>query len=165
MLTIAGSGPSTALVDHVDVATKKQSVPSDYVFCCFPHNYKGGPPLMLYRKGCGCGKCKACRAETYYCDSKHWDKYYSNFWRSRRPPQRTKPSTGLCAVFGVVERWAPKTIGLIGFDWILDGNPEWDHDAIAEKQAILSLVNIKDLRNGAFIRRVRPEGGVRLPCI
>jgi len=150
-ITIAGSGPSTELVSHVTIATKKRSVSSDYVFCRFPfaHNLKGrgdDTPLMIYynRGECGCG-CE--KIEKYLVDSRRWDAYYKQF-------SKAKPSSGLCAVFGTIDRWAPKTIGLIGFDWVLDGNPGWQHDAQAEKQAILSLVNIKDLRNDSIIRRV-----------
>jgi hypothetical protein len=60
-----------------------------------------------------------------------------------------KPSLGLCAVMGVVERWKPSEIGLIGYDWVLDGNPEWGHDAEAERRCIESLVKIVDLRRGS----------------
>ncbi len=144
MITIAGSGPSTELVEHVDVATKKRSVISDYVFCRFPfaHNIYGlgdEKPLMVYynRGVCQCGKCG--KIEKYVINSRRWDNYYKRF-------SKKKPSSGLCAVFGVIERWEPKTIGLIGFDWVLDGNTGWTHDANAEKQAILSLVTIEDLR-------------------
>lgn len=147
MIKIAGSGPSTELVERVDVATKKRSVPSDYVFCRFGFSHRGDEPLMLYYR-------RSDDPEAYYCDSERWNAYYKRFTRKRNPPQRQKPSTGLCAVFGVVERWAPKTIGLIGFDWVLDGNPGWEHDAEAERQAILSLVNVRDLRNGELIRRI-----------
>lgn len=84
----------------------------------------------------------------YCADSKRWNAYYKRFTRPHRLPQRSKPSSGLCAVFCVVERWQPHTVGLIGFDWILDGNPKWEHDAIAEKRCIESLVNIVDLRHG-----------------
>ncbi len=149
MITIAGSGPSTELVRKVDVATKKRSVKSDYVFYRFPFIYEhsrfGGhgdlTPLMIYynRGGCKCRGCPQCKVEKYLIDSKRWDEYYKGF-------SKRKPSTGLCAVFGVVERWKPKTIGLIGFDGVLDGYPDWTHDSQAEKQAILSLVTIKDLR-------------------
>ena len=161
MITIAGSGPSAKGYDHVTVATKKRSVPSDYIFTRFLHNYsrykrKGDDtPLMLYCGRCTCGKCDECRVPVYRCDHYRWNRYFKDFVRLARPPQRTKPSSGLCAVFGVVERWAPETIGLIGFDWILDGNPKWEHDAVAERNAILSLVNVKDLRNDQVIRRVR----------
>ena len=144
MITIAGSGPSTVQVKHVDVATKKRSVTSDYVFCRFPfaHNLRGRgdkTPLMIYynRGVCACGNCE--KIEKYVMDSRRWDTYYKQF-------SKKKPSSGLCAVFGVIERWEPKTIGLIGFDWILDGITGWQHDADAEKQAILSLVTIEDLR-------------------
>jgi hypothetical protein len=45
------------------------------------------------------------------------------------------------------ERWKPEKVGLIGFDWVLDGNPDWDHDAIAERACIESLVEVVDLRH------------------
>lgn len=144
MITIAGSGPSVTEVKHVDVATKKRSISSDYVFCRFPcaHNLRDkgdDTPLMIYynRGVCPCGKCE--KIEKYLINSRRWDNYYKSF-------SKKKPSSGLCAVFGAVERWDPKTIGLIGFDGILDGYSGWQHDANAEKQAILSLVIIKDLR-------------------
>ena len=142
-------------MDHVDVATKKRKVASDYIFCRryntarkYLRDRSTGrpakhPPLMIYRRDCGCAgfKCEECKeTDTYYVNQKHWDKYYSEF-------SGAKPSTGLLAVFGVVERWNPKVIGLIGYDWILDGNPGWTpHNAEAERKAILSLVRIKDLR-------------------
>lgn len=159
MITIAGSGPSALTVDRVTVATKKRSVPSDYVFARFMHNYtrykrKDETPLMLFYGRCTCGKCDECNVPVYRCDHQRWRKYHKQFVRQTRPPQRIKPSSGLCAVYAVVERWEPETIGLIGFDWILDGNPDWEHDAIAERNAILSLVNVKDLRNGNVICRV-----------
>lgn len=147
MITIAGSGPSTGLIERVDVATKKRSIDSDYVFCQFPFLYRRGDiPMMVYydRGGCACGRCDECKAEKYYCNSKYWDEYYKQF-------SKKKPSTGLCAVFCVIERWKPKTIGLIGFDGVLDGYPGWTHDADAERRAILSLTNIKDLRNDHLI--------------
>lgn len=87
--------------------------------------------------------------DAYYCDSQRWDKYWAGFVRGRVPPQRVKPSLGLCAVFACVERWNPQQIGLIGFDNILDGNTQWEHDAIAEKACIESLVKIVDLRHGS----------------
>lgn len=144
MITIAGSGPSVTQVDHVTVATKKRSIDSDYVFCRFPcaHNLKGKgdeTPLMIYynRGSCNCGQCDS--IDKYIIDSRRWNRYYKDF-------SKKKPSSGLCAVFGAVERWRPKTIGFIGFDWVLDGHSNWQHDANAEKQAILSLVTIEDLR-------------------
>lgn len=148
MITIAGSGPSVELVSHVNVATKKRSVPSDYVFCRFPfaHNLKGrgdDTPLMIYyNRGSG-----AEDVERYVIDSKRWDGYYKQF-------SKKKPSSGLCAVFGTIERWEPKTIGLIGFDWVLDGFQDWQHDSDAELQCMLSLATIKDLRNDSIVCRV-----------
>jgi len=151
MITIAGSGPSTAQVEHVTVATKKRSVSSDYVFCAFMWQYLKWRPkhdtaeLMLYYKRMT-EDMSTCKVPVWFCDFKRWNAYYQRFVRAKRPPQRTKPSLGTCAVFGVVERWNPDTVGLIGYDWILDGNTDWPHDAIAEKACIESLVKIKDLR-------------------
>ena len=155
MISIAGAGPSAIQVDYVDVATKKRKVDSDYIFCrrydtAKPYlidrttgRLSKHPPLMIYYRNCGCAcyLCDECKeTDKYYVNSKHWDDYYRDF-------SDAKPSTGLLAVFGVVERWHPKTVALIGFDWILDGNPLWTpHNAEAERKAILSLVRIKDLR-------------------
>lgn len=160
MITIAGSGPSTALLEHATVATKKRSVPSDYVFCNFYGHYprwrkKGDDtPLMLYKRRCTCENCDECNIPEYFCDGNRWSAYYRQFVRFKTPPPKQKASTGLCAVFCVVERWKPETIGLIGFDWILDENPDWEHDAVAERAAILSLVNVKDLRDDSIVCRL-----------
>jgi hypothetical protein len=108
---------------------------------------------MLYYSRCKCGNksCPECCIENLYrFDPAKWDKYYQkNFAHKQRLPQRQKASIGLCAVFGVVERWNPDEIGLIGFDWVLDGNPKWGHNAVAEKACIESLVKIVDLRETA----------------
>lgn len=144
-ITIAGSGPSASQVDHATVATKKRSVSSDYLFCRFPFAYglKPGPdiPMMVYynRGGCECRNCSQCKTERYVVNSNYWDDYYRRF-------SKKKPSSGLCAIFAVVERWEPSTIGLIGFDWVIDKYPDWQHDSVAELKAIESLVDIKDLR-------------------
>ena len=92
--------------------------------------------MVYYNRGeCNCGECPI----PYVIDSKYWDGYYKQF-------SKKKPSSGLCAVFGTIERWAPETIGLIGFDWVLDGFQDWQHDSIAELKCIRSLCNVKDLR-------------------
>jgi hypothetical protein len=107
---------------------------------------------MLYYKACKCKRsnCPICNPENnveiYQCDNRKWDEYWKPFIRKKRPPAHMKPSLGLCAVFGAVERWGIDEVGLIGYDWILDGNEDWYHDAIAEKRCIESLVNIIDLR-------------------
>lgn len=155
MITIAGSGPSATQLEHVDVATKKRSVSSDYIFSRTYNivrqyivdpgtgRISQHPPLMIYYRECGCTsiKCAECKeVDKYYPDAKSWDEYYTTF-------SSAKPSTGLCAVFTAVERWKPDTIGLIGFDWVLDGNEEWaPHNAVAELAAMQSLAEIKDLR-------------------
>jgi hypothetical protein len=144
VITIAGSGPSTEGFEHVTVATKKRSVPSDYVMVHFPYQGdKHDLPLMSYHKR------NEGRRTAWYCDTLRWNKYWSQFIRMKRPPQRVKPSLGLCAVFACVERWNIDEVGLIGYDNILDGNDTWLHDAIAEKQCIESLVKIIDLRRGS----------------
>lgn len=150
VITIAGSGPSSQEYGQpVTIATKKRPLPSDYVFCRFGFQAdKHKVPLMLYYKRSQ-GRSYKDRKEIWYCDSEKWDKYWSQFIRMKSPPQRVKPSLGTCAVMAAVERWGCKEIGLIGFDNILDGNTEWEHDAIAEKRCIESLVNIIDLRTTA----------------
>lgn len=169
-MTIAGSGPSAKGYGHVDIATKKGTCTSDYVaarhsFFWYRWPRQGNEKLLVYNRTCDCMKCRDCQAPIDW-DASHaiWDDYFLSF---NPKPMNVhgvrKASLGALAVFMAVERWKPKTIGLIGFDWILDGNPDWAHDAQKERQAILSLTNIVDLRNDKFIRRIRPEGGVCLP--
>lgn len=110
-------------------------------------------PIMLYHEKCKCKHCRACIdiPVEWAASKKYWDSYYKQF-----NPKFAKPSLGTCAVFSAVERWKPDTIGLIGFDWVLDVNKDWFHDAEKEKQAILSLTNIVDLRDGTeLLRTVR----------
>lgn len=151
MLTIAGSGPSSKDYGHVTVATKKRPCPSDFIMVRFPFQDRriklldDSPGLMSYYRRYE----KGGDWPAWYCDSDKWDKYWSRFIRMKSPPQRVKPSLGTCAVMACVERWGVKEIGLIGYDNILDGNPKWEHDAIAEKRCIESLVKIIDLRQGS----------------
>jgi hypothetical protein len=49
-------------------------------------------------------------------------------------------------VFAVVERWQPERVGLIGFDWVLDGYKGWPHDSLNELRCMQSLTEIVDLR-------------------
>jgi hypothetical protein len=170
-LTIAGSGPSAKEYGRVDIATKKGTCPSDYVAA--KHSFfwtrwprAGDEKMMVWERNCDCGKCRDCKAPIEW-QSDHKDDW-ENYFLSFDPKQMNsagvrKASLGTLAVFMAVERWRPQTIGLIGYDWILDGNPGWYHDAEKERMAILSLVNIVDLRNDEFIRRVRPEGSGCIP--
>ena len=149
MLTIAGSGPSSAEYGHVTVATKKRPCRSDYIMVRFPFQDRRVKQtdvelMSYYQRGEKGGDWPA-----WYADSVRWDKYWSGFIREQVPPQRVKPSLGTCAVMAVVERWQVNEIGLIGFDNILDGNSKWEHDAIAERACIESLVKIVDLRQGS----------------
>jgi hypothetical protein len=73
-----------------------------------------------------------------------WGRYYRQF-------SDRKPTTGLCAVFCAIERLDPRSIGLIGFDRMLNPHREtvkwWEsterqwpgHDMFAELSCLLSL--------------------------
>jgi hypothetical protein len=164
-LTIAGSGPSAEGYGKVTIATKKISADADYIYVphihfwhTFPIRYRT-TPLMVQKKTCTCKKCGDCGAPIDYAlNWRAWYDYYAQF-----KPKFNKPSTGTQAVMAAVQRWQPETIGLIGFDWILDGNPGWFHDAEKERHAILTLTNIRDLRDDTYIHRVRPPRGVCIP--
>jgi hypothetical protein len=89
------------------------------------------------------------------CDWEKWDEHYRSFgpdWH--KLPCKTweaglkhpEPSSGTCAVYSVVECYNPDRIGLIGFDYVLDNNTDWMHDAKAELASIESVVDIVDLR-------------------
>lgn len=80
-------------------------------------------------------------SRVWVADHAHWDKYFQSF-----NPKHPDPSSGTCAIFCVVERYAPKEIGVIGLDWLLDGNEDWLHDAKAELAAIRQVVKLVDLR-------------------
>ena len=97
---------------------------------------------MAQMMQCTCRKCGDCRAPIeYVMDRDKWFAYYQTF-----EPKNHKPSTGTQAVLTSIQRWSPEKIGLIGFDWVLDGNDSWHHDADAERRCIESLVEIVDLR-------------------
>jgi len=82
------------------------------------------------------------RHNIWQADWERWDAHYRSFGPVKHPD----PSSGTCAVYSVVERWKPDTIGLIGFDYVLDNKADWIHDARAELKSIESIVNIIDLR-------------------
>lgn len=169
MLTIAGSGPSCeAYGKPVTIATKKQSLPSEYVAiknAATSSKYRITKPIM-------CISGDPLEHEDLWIARRDWQNYFLQF--DPRPihccgkahpcprseiqggPKKFKASLGMLAVFMAVERFNPQTIGLIGFDWVLDENPNWLHDASAERRCILSLVNVRDLRDDTFIRRIRP---------
>ena len=163
MITIAGSGPSCEAYARkvknplVTIATKKRSLPSEYLFCRFSAQYwkaKGeNIPLLLYYNRCVCEPPKVCPIcveddiEVIGLDSGKWDAYWSKFIRKRVLSTHKKPSLGTCAVFAAVEYFGVDEVGLIGFDYILDGDENWMHDAIAERNCIESLVNVIDLRS------------------
>lgn len=159
MITIAGSGPSCGNYGKsVTIATKKRSLPSEWLFCRFGFQYqKGGKelmPLLLYFSRCHCNYafCPVCNdrgIQIHKMDSAKWDDYWAKFVRKKKAyyGSQKKPSLGTCAVFAAVERWGVDEVGVIGYDNILDGNTDWIHDPIAEKRCIESLVNVVDLRS------------------
>lgn len=156
MITIAGSGPSVeAYGQPVTIATKKRSLPSEYLFCRFSCQYGKGAeiPMLLYYNRCNCEPPKRCPIctdsgiEVIPVNSDKWDAYWKPFIRQKRLSTHMKPSLGTCAVFAAVEHFGVDEVGVIGYDNILDENTEWMHDAIAEKSCIESLVNVVDLRS------------------
>ena len=169
MITVAGSGPSSkGYSKKVTIATKKIPCDSEYIYIPHVHFYHGfskdnkRKPLLARREFCTCKKCRDCEAPVVeYLRMKEWWDYYAQF-----NPKNRKPSIGTEAIWFAIQLWQPKTIGVIGLDGLLDGqdihaiNP---HDAPKERLAILSLVNLLDLRNDSLIHRIRPPRGVRLP--
>ena len=109
-------------------------------------------PLIVYFRRCNCSFefCPVCNnlgIDVHYMDTDKWQEYWKPFIRQKRLSTHMKPSLGTCAVFGAVDRFGVDEVGLIGFDNILDQDETWDHDAIAEKRCIESLVNVVDLRS------------------
>ena len=123
----------------VKLALKEKTKPSE--------KFKYGPEkgFMLYKNHATPGG-KYPREDIpnrFLCDWKYWDAYFKSF---KPRNQNKKPSVGLCAVMGVYERWKPDKIGLIGFDWVLDGHKDWAHDSHCELRVMESLCEIIDLR-------------------
>lgn len=140
MIVIVGHGPSVlcGLGDLIDTHTvirlksgllteharEHWGTRTDYL-CARSHSFDHGLfPFWLF-------------------DSPKWREYFAHF-------SQKKPTTGLCAVFCAIDQLAPKEIGLIGFDRVL--NPEhgslckWNgsssihmHDARAEYACLHSL--------------------------
>jgi hypothetical protein len=126
--------------------------------CRFGFQYqKGGKallPLMLYFNRCHCNYdfCPVCNdrgIDVYRMDTDRWQDYWSGFVRKKHAyyGSQLKPSLGTCAVFAAVDKFGVDEVGVIGYDYILDGGGDWIHDAVAEKRCIESLVNVIDLRS------------------
>jgi hypothetical protein len=85
----------------------------------------------------------------YLCArSSRYDHGHFPFWLAKErydAYSKAKPTTGLCAVFEVMERLNSQIISVIGFDRILrpglpDEKPEWlAHDKWAEHEILKSL--------------------------
>jgi hypothetical protein len=147
VIVIVGHGPSvlSGLGDLIDTHTvirlkrglletherRHWGSRTDYLCARSPRFNHGHFPFWLY-------------------DSPTWDSYFARF-------SDLKPTTGLCAVFCVIDRLAPSEIGLIGFDRLLDPEQgetgKWNqpgafmHDSHAEHECLHSLgVRIFDLR-------------------
>jgi hypothetical protein len=159
LITIAGSGPSCESYGKpVTIATKKRSLPSEWIHCRFGFQYdKTGKqervPLLLFFGRCTCKRwyCPRCNPveglDVYTMDTDRWEDHWRPFIRKKRLSAHMKPSLGTCAVFAAVEKWGVDEVGVIGLDNILDGNEDWIHDPIAELACIESLVNVVDLRS------------------
>ena len=106
----------------------------EYPFLC----YKWNPPMG--ERG---GKFDDVpRDNITMCNWEQWDEFYRAFGPVKHPD----PSSGTCAIYSVVECYNPPQIGLIGFDYVLDNNTDWMHDARAELASIKAIVDIIDLR-------------------
>jgi hypothetical protein len=157
-VVIAGSGESVEGYDGpVTLVTKKRPLPAPYVAASSPNyfhrwrdTYYNEEPsrAMIFRQSPPKYRGLEVGRMWFSAHEKGWEKhYYAQF-----KPKMYKPSIGTLAVFMAYERWNPKKIGLIGMDWVLDGNPDWFHDAKAELEAISALpVEIVDLRDGRII--------------
>jgi hypothetical protein len=157
-VVVAGSGPSTEGYEgEVTITTKKRTLPAPYIAASSPNYfyrwrdtfYNDEPSKgMIFRRSPMKYQGKEVAGMWFSEFEKGWQqKYYAQF-----KPKFPKPSIGTLAVFMAVERWAPEKIGLIGMDWVLDGNEQWFHDAAKEKEAIINLpVEIIDLRDGSIV--------------
>lgn len=146
MLVVEGNSQrnpcsTTDLTGHVVITTKTPTDNTDYQCVRDLTRWQRAHPVLCYKWNRG--------EDVWTADYEYWDTYFRGF-----DPYFADPSSGTCAIFCVIERWQPETIGVIGLDWVLDGHPDWTHDAEAERKCILSLVNIVDLRNGETIRGV-----------
>lgn len=170
-VTIAGSGPSAETYDKkVTIATKKVTCDADYIYVPHIHFWHTlrkkhrDLPLLIRKRRCDCKKCRDCSAPIHdVLRMREWWGYYEQF-----NPKNRKPSIGTEAVWFAIQLWQPETIGVIGLDGVLDGEGTdvvAPHDVGKERQAILSLVNIMDLRNGTLIPKRPPPDGVRLPKV
>ena len=132
VVTIKWPTPNTDYLCGRHISSRRNG--PEYRFLC----YRWNPPM-----GDRGGKFDDIdRENIWQADWQKWDDHYRSFGDVKHPD----PSSGTCAIFCVVERWEPETIGLIGFDYVLDNNTDWMHDARAEKAAIEDIVNIIDLR-------------------
>ena len=131
--------------DETVVTIKRPTANTDYL--CGRHiSIRNHCPFLCYKwnpiLGDRGGKFDhISRENIWQADWAKWDNYFRSF-----DPKHTDPSSGTCAVYCVVERWKPENIGLIGFDYVLDNNTDWLHDARAELASIERIVNIIDLR-------------------
>jgi hypothetical protein len=136
----------------VTITTKKKPVESEFVAVSAEthltrwrdNHYNEDRPAMIFRGWPGMQTIGS-RWWSEYCDT--WLKYHNHF-----SPKFPKPSAGTIAVFMAFERWNPERIELIGMDWVIDGNPDWFHDAEVELKSIKDLgVELVDLRDGSII--------------
>lgn len=110
--------------------------------------FRGYPGYQTSKAKNGCG-----RWWSQY--EKEWTNYFQSFAGEGKEPKLWKPSIGTMAVYMAVERFRPEAIGLIGYDWVLDENTEWFHDAVVEKKSIealpVDIYDLRDRRNGFLL--------------
>ena len=138
------------------VTVKRPTENTDYLAARHISARQGNDyPFLCYKWDTWAKDPDISRENLWQANWERWDYHYRLF----NPVKHPEPSSGTCAIYSVVERWNPDVIGLIGFDYVLDNNTNWFHDARAELDSILSLVRIIDLRDGSEIYNER-----RKPC-
>lgn len=132
VITVKRPTPNTDILAGRHISQRRNG--PEYPFLC----YKWNPPI-----GDRGGKFDDVpRDNITQANWQYWDEYFRSY-----DPKHPDPSSGTCAVYSVIERFAPDTIGLVGFDYVLDNNTEWLHDARAELDSITHLINVVDLRD------------------
>jgi len=130
VITIKWPTPNTDILAGRHISSRRNG--PQYPFLC----YRWNPPLSEKKWQ------HIPRDNIIMCDWQKWDAHYRSFGPVKHPD----PSSGACAVYSVVECYNPDRLGLIGFDYVLDNNTDWMHDAKAELASIKSIVDIVDLR-------------------
>ena len=130
---------------HTVVSSKRPSPNTDFLSCRDINWRKptySDIPFMCYKWMRPTKSRTPSMNHVWQADHKKWDALFKTF----KPTKHDDPSSGTCAAFCAIERWEPEELGIIGMDWVMDGNKRWFHDARAELECLKSLVTIIDLR-------------------